>query len=306
MNNRNPADRGQELICFSSTEIVEEIDDVFGSFGFKDSRGNMVIEPQYASVGEFAWGLCPVCLARTWYTTPEGSRMYETHWGYIDTRGKTVIPMRFRQAWSFNRYGVAVVEEEYTSARYLIDTQGQKIDGSEFAFLSHYYSYYDRYLEFTDDLQGMYDDRCVMGVYDTKERRVIYQPAAEAAYPQDDNCIIVEEQGDKCSFDRRMRYIDSTGSDLYPWLSDKCFGAFERPDSAGFSIVTVCSYTRLPPEEIPSHYDDERLKYRCDRLRGVADGSGELVIPAEYDDIKRNGDGGFVCRKGEREKIVYL
>lgn len=110
------------LDSFSDTEIDWEIDDGFGHFGFKDLSGNVVIEPQYVWAGEFAHGLCPVNLNRTWYHTAEGNHFYENHYGYIDPLGKTVIPFKFEEAHNFNKYGVAVVSDD--TGTYMIDTAG--------------------------------------------------------------------------------------------------------------------------------------------------------------------------------------
>ena len=166
------------------------IDEIFGNYGFRDREGNIRIEPQYLSCGEFHCGLCPVALGRTWYRNEEGRRYYEMHWGYIDKTGKVVIPFRFREARSFNRYGVAVVRDEYTGNAYMIDTRGNAIPGTSYPDVSHYYEYEDRYIIISET--PMWDDGTV-GLYDTKARRVIYPPVANDFDVDGEDRIQVEE-----------------------------------------------------------------------------------------------------------------
>lgn len=134
-------DEGLEepLLAESTTEVVEEIDDIFGLFGFKNRAGEFVIEPQYAFAHNFTKGLAAVNLNRTWYKTEDGKRYYENHFGYINERGKTVIPFAYDGAWPFNKYGVAVVEDDAGSR--MIDMNGNVIPGMEEYSISHYYDY---------------------------------------------------------------------------------------------------------------------------------------------------------------------
>ena len=81
----------EKLISESTVEIEWEIDDGFGTFGFKNRAGEFVIEPQYAYAHQFTCGLAAVNLNRTWYKTEKGDRYYENHYGYINERGETVI-----------------------------------------------------------------------------------------------------------------------------------------------------------------------------------------------------------------------
>ena len=159
------------LISFTDREIQWEIDDGFGNFGFKDAHGNIVIEPQYAWAGEFRHGLCPVNLGRTWYRTPEGERYYENHYGYINEKGKTIIPFRFQEAHNFNKYGVAVVEDD--TGAYLIDTSGSEIEGTRFPYLEECVDDHERYILFSLTCDN---DGNQIGLYDTKERRVFCEP----------------------------------------------------------------------------------------------------------------------------------
>lgn len=77
-------------------------------WGFMDRSGTVVIAPQFAWVGDFAYGLAPV------ETTGDSS-------GYVDARGQTVMEGRFELTWSFSE-GLAPV---YRDGLYgYIDTTG--------------------------------------------------------------------------------------------------------------------------------------------------------------------------------------
>ena len=64
-------------------------------FGFIDTNGNVVIEPQFEDISEFSEGLAAVKL--------------NNNWGYIDKSGKIVIKCRFENAMDFKE-GLAPVK----------------------------------------------------------------------------------------------------------------------------------------------------------------------------------------------------
>ncbi|MEZ4805178.1 MAG: WG repeat-containing protein [Bacteroidia bacterium] len=81
-------------------------------FGFIDTSGKAVVEPNYKSVKNFENGLCPV-----------SSIGFRNYWMYIDKNGKIVLPGRYQSASEF-RDGLAVVLP-YGKEWQLIDTSGQ-------------------------------------------------------------------------------------------------------------------------------------------------------------------------------------
>ena len=287
-----------QLESFSTIEIETSDldDDVLGCFGFKDTEGNVVIEPQYASCGEFHCGLCPVAL-QTWYHTPEGKRYYLLHWGYIDQYGKTVIPFKYREAWSFNKYGVAVVHDEYGSDYYMIDTQGNKLPNTTYIEISHYYEYDTRYFEFSNIDDGEDNN---MGLYDTKERRILIPPNTQGTWEHSEDVICVEETGKLGYADYHQHYINSKGEELYPNLVNKGYGTVDRPNKDGYVVVSVFRWVELT-EDATQWSPMNGKKYRRCTLYGVVDLDGNVLIPPEYEEVKYTGDGVFECqlRKGD-------
>lgn len=171
----------------SIVEPVCEIDNMIGQYGFKNKEGEFVIEPQYAFAREFTNSLAAVNLGRTWYRTEEGKRYYENHYGYIDSNGKMIIGFQYDEAYSFNKYGVAVVYDIETGWR-LIDQTGQEVQGTRFSYLSPHYDYNDRFLEFS------YEERIgeeLVGIYDTKERNILMEPSVSSIRELSEDCILV-------------------------------------------------------------------------------------------------------------------
>lgn len=287
---------------FSSTEIEEDIDDVFGTFGFKDKDGNVVIEPQYLSCGEFHCGLCPVALGRTWYKTHDGKRYYEMHWGYIDKYGKVVIPFKYREASIFNKYGVAVVADEYTEHPYMIDTDGKEIPNTKYPYISQYYEYNDRFIKFSDVDDDHANDGDCYGLYDTKIRKVMYPPKASTFIEWDEDLILVYESGKLGGVDFHQHYINSKGEKLFPWLMNKGYATVKPPNEYGFAIISLFEFIEAP-EALSGYYTDDGKRCIRKEKYGVAGTDGELAIPAEYDKIKDLKDGSFECVRGE-EKII--
>jgi hypothetical protein len=203
------------LDSFTDAEVEWLIDEGFGHFGFRDLDGNVVIEPQYVWVGEFSHGLCPVNLKRTWYTTPEGKRYFEDHYGYIDTLGKTVIPFRYDEASSFNQYGVAVVSDK--SGMYMIDTEGNEIEGTRFPYVDTRIDYNDRYVEIAEIDSSTDDIGNNTGLYDTKDRKILRAPHYQIYCIYDDDSIIETEAVEGRSGDTYERILNSEGKYKYPW-----------------------------------------------------------------------------------------
>ena len=297
----------KELESFSTVEEIDEIDDMFGNYGFKDENGNVVIKPQYASVGSFCCGLCPVCINRTWYRTETGREYYEMHWGYIDTYGKTVIPHKFLEAHNFNKYGVAVVCDNYDEGSYLIDTKGNVIENSRFPYIREWYGCDERFLEVS--LNDDYGDSLRSfdgGMYDTKERKLLIETGIDGFIEYDEDCIMIYEEGKHRYGDFRCRFINSKGENIYPWQVGKGFSKVERPNKNGYSIVGVFEFYEKPCFNKAWREKPEYKYGNRKELCGVIDDKGEFVIPMEYDEIREKEENVFECRKGLEKTIIKL
>lgn len=262
----------EPLISESVETIKWEIDDGFGKFGFKNKAGDFIIEPQYAYAHEFTCGLASVNLNRTWYKSKEGHSYYENHFGYINERGETVIPFAYDEAWPFNKFGVAVVEN--TGGRgYIIDTGGKKIPGTEKMDFGHHYGYSDRYFSFkyVDNDAEFYDEAPV-GIYDTKEKRVLVEPSLDDFIEWDEDRIHVYGFVDNDREKGADNYLmNGKGERLFPWLYGKGFWGFDWPNESLVAIVAA------------------------NRKHGLYTSKERFLLPIEYDIIREISNNIFAC-----------
>lgn len=291
----------EKLIPESVTDIVYEIDDDFGQFGYKNKAGEFVIEPQYAFAHEFTYGLAAVNLNRTWYRTEDGHRYYENHYGYINERGETVIPFAYDEAWPFNKYGVAVVGDR--RRRYLIDSKGTIIPGTENLDIYSSYEYHSRFFEF--NYLSDPDDGPV-GLYDTKERRIMLEPSVDGFIEWNEDQILLYDRSSKMPGDFKQSYINSRGESLYPWLSGKGFSIVERPNRFLVARVANAVFTELPDDSCCPHFACGNKKYERKFLYGLYSPKGEFIVPPDYSAIVELTDTIFGCVKDETVTIVQL
>lgn len=279
----------------SIVEIEWEIDDGFGKFGFKNEAGEFVIEPQYAYAREFTNGLACVNLNRTWYKTEKGRRYYENHYGYIDGNGKTVIGFQYDEAYPFNKYGIALVSDLKTGW-HLIDTSGNEIPETRFAYISHYHDYDDRFIEFSYDKKAEYGDELV-GIYDTKERKILLEPSVEDIIEWNEDCIMVyERSGEYGPYDFRQYYINSKGEIVYPWLYNKGFSIVEIPDNNNVTAVAITEFMELTGNP-SSYFPHNGKKYSKKYIYGLYSSKSIFLLPMEYDEIKNLCGNVWGCLK---------
>lgn len=284
----------EHLHSFSSTPIDDsELDELFGTFGFKDDEGRVVIQPQYLSCGEFHHGLCPVALNRTWCKTPDGKEYYQMHWGYIDHTGKTVIPFKYERAYDFNKYGVALVVENPLAGVFLIDADGNRLPDSTHYYISPYYDYEDRFFEFSNiDCEENHN----IGLYDTKERRILIPPETLGAIEWTEYYIEVQQTdiGSTGILDSHYHIINSKGEELFPKLIEKRFNCIRRCNSEGLLFVGNCSFIKLP-DDATSWFPINGEKYEKVWHYGVCDTEGNILIPLKCEGIKEKGNRTFEC-----------
>ena len=294
------------LTPFSTVKIVDdEIDKLwYGNFGFKDENGTVVIEPKYFSCGEFSFGLCPVAIDLS-NSTPEQGAAADLRWGYINEKDEVIIPFKYREAREFNKYGAAVVQDEYDEGHYIIDVQGNTLFREEGVDVFHLQETYHRFFEYTK-ANGIIDEDDNWGAYDTKKKEVFLEPPKGDIIEWSEDEIEVFEIGANGPADFHQHYINSEKEELYPGLVNKGFNIVEKPNKDGFAIVGIFDWEELSAAFVNSSYFPVgNKKYHRKERYGVTDLQGKLVIPAEYNKIIDEKDGSFTCMKGkERTRIV--
>lgn len=293
----------RKLKAVSTVDLEFEIDDIFGHFGFKNQSGTFVIEPQYACASDFTCGLAAVNLNRTWYKTEDGRSVYENHYGYIDERGKTIIPFMYDEAYPFNKYEVAVVETLRETL--LIDTKGNVIPGTENYSFSHYYDFDTRFFEITYKSDCIYRDDELVGIYDTKERKVVIEPSIDCFTEVSEEEICVDVRvSEENHMDCRQYYINSNGEKLYPWLNENVFTVIEHPNKSMVSIVTVSKYIG-PDGQVESSFSKSCKDSKRVFMYGLYSRKG-LIVPLEYEKIIEVSENVFACLKDGVYTIMTL
>src|SRR5215831_1834657 len=76
---------------------------VSGKWGYVNSSGQLVVNPQFDEAEEFHEGRAAICLGncKSWESN-------DAHWGYIDASGKVVVAPQYGSAYAFNE-GLASV-----------------------------------------------------------------------------------------------------------------------------------------------------------------------------------------------------
>ena len=289
---------------FSAVDVFyDDLDGVeYGQYGFKNAKGEIVIEPQYWCCLGFSHGLAAVAWKGPSVRYGNGRVYNQELWGYIDKTGKIVIPVRFGRVSPFNKYGVAVVQDTWNDYDdyYLIDTTGKEIPGTRCRYLIDYYDYDERFLEFSNVDEGGCNN---LGLYDTKERRVVVPPRTGGVTAWDENNIEVSETGAYGYSDRCVHHINVKGEELYPDLVGKGFSVPKKANLNGHVIVSKTQFYRVD-DNVTSWNTIFGKKYRSTNLYGVVDVKGNILIPIQYENITDNKDGTFECSiNGEHEVI---
>jgi hypothetical protein len=159
-----------------------------GLWGFIDSTGEFVIEPQYVAAGPFSEGLAPVQLE-------DGGLV-----GYIDEAGETVIEPLFESAGSFGQGLAPVVTIDGGG---YIDETGELVLGP----------YEWQVFEFTDDGLALFSDGVLFGYLDT-DGEVAIEPQFTMAASFFEGAAPAQAEGDEL-----FGYIDTNGE----WIVEPQF-----------------------------------------------------------------------------------
>ena len=161
-------------------------------WGYIDTKGNMVIKPQFVRAEYFFDGL-----ARVWKPGAHGT--YASLWGYIDKTGKLVYETKFEEASDFSD-GMALVFYENKYA-YLTPTGKIAFEVSKRPNL-RLYSYSEGLAQFCDE-QGC-------GFMD-KTEKVIIEPRKEIVGNFHDGLAWFRLRGGDDNLHAKFGFIDKTG-----------------------------------------------------------------------------------------------
>lgn len=239
-------------------------------FGFADTAGNIVIEPQYLGAGAFGDGLAPVNIGRP-ETNGSGKTVMMSLIGYIDKTGKMVIEPKYSYGEAFSD-GMASIQtdEDYPHTGY-IDTNGTlQIDS---------YDYQYPFGDFKDGIAPILTGNGAAVI--DKTGAVLGEVAGAEYQPLENSTSASINSGYGFSdglfplFDVSMEYDADTG--FYPVGFINTKGEFTIPAQTGWKVCQgfsngLCMVYQGEDES------DLNNKY------GYIDTTGALVTPLMYSD----------------------
>jgi hypothetical protein len=246
--------------------------------GLIDKNGNVVVKPQYTTIGDFKDGLAVVSKAKPTPTPlkklPDTNRTYQSDdlFGFIDKTGKVVIELRYNNARAF-RDGVALVSTNDSNST-LINQAGKVLFRAE---TQHW----------ATDLGGIYavtEKNGRTGLIDKNGKR-----------------LLADEYDGITSFDNRNESYNYERNDDQEAETERFF-KISRDGKCG--VIDLKGNVIIPPifHEILS-YQNGHAVIGEDEKYGVADSHGKVVIKPTYDFVTAYDDL-MAVREGKNWKLI--
>jgi|GEM_PF-4880917 len=275
--------------------IVEDMmiitrDDPFSSseikYGFANSMGEIILEPQYTEVMAFREGLAAVNFGT----------LGEPSWGYVDKTGNTVIQPQFMEAWFFSN-GLAYVEKEFDPdfpgmSQGFIDTTGDMVIHGEVDGMGFPVGFCGR---FSDFYEGLAFSNIAGGTDNMTFNNTL---------------SLIDKQGGVVWTDLSSEY--STNN--FRAIGDGMFCILGKPNSngdapSGFMDMTGAVVIAPTMQWRPTSYFHEGLcsvrTYGADAREGFIDKSGNVVVEITYRCV-RDFSCGYAAVSENGSDFIYI
>lgn len=292
---------------------------IAGTWGFVDEAGKEVIAPQYIYANDFENGIAIVAKGK-WTIDPKWDNKYnqgrywteEELWGGIDKNGSEVIPCIFDEIKYFSDCSDIYMAHigGWESGRWgVIDQAGGWL--AEPVFADFGYDYHDGLITFYAQNESLDPDDVPMGVYDLKQKKVLFEPQfLDVSFLEDGDLLV--EIFDKALGRNIQKIIDRSGKErfksvysyIYTWkepyevvihdgTGDRC-GLIDKDGK----VILPCKY--------PAAWNGFLHERRCiifeeNGKQGVMDYDENVVIPAVYHEIHGGKDPFLTVRVGEKD-----
>ncbi len=303
---------------FMDLAYHSDYEQIAGTWGFVDEAGNEVIKPQYIYAYDFENGMAIVCkgkwtIDKKWDNECNQGRYWteEELWGAIDAAGNEIIPFIFDEIKFFNDVN-DVFMAHYGGWKEghwgVIDNRGNWLAEPIFEDLD--YEYYDGLFAFYADDKWNGDD-VPLGIYDVKQRKVIFEPQFFDVSFRDDGYIEVEIYDE--SLGRRIeKMIDRFGnerfhseySSIYGWkepfevvIRDENGDRHGLIDKDG-TVILPCKYD---VSWGGISYEQKLIIFERDGKQGVMDFDDNILVDPIYLEIHGMREPLLTVRTGDKE-----
>ena len=242
-------------------------------WGFVDTSGTFVIEPQFDEIQDFEHGLAAASIKR--------------NWGFIDHSGQWKIKNRFRQVRVFKE-GIAAVRGK--NGWGMVDENGKWVLKA-------------KYREVKDFEEGfaLVKDR-KWGVIDARGKWVVKPLYGELE--KIGEYFRVRDQG-------LFGYFSKTGQVIIPmeynWLGEMQEDKISFLENSKYGFMNVRREVIIPPAfDRATHFSEGLAAVNLDRKWGYIDGTGKWKIKAEYERALPFEKGlAFVAIRDKNRRLLW-
>lgn len=295
---------------YDDLEYFSDDNGVAGIWGFINENGDEIVKPQYIYAYDYDDGVAIVAKGE-WIINQDTGRYYaeEEVWGGINSNGAEVIPciydgIKFYSGCS--DYYIAHFGGWEDGAWGVIDRSGSWAAEPVFDDISY---------EYRDGLFAFYrsnscDDESLMGIYDLRQKRVLFEPQFLDVSFLADGDILVEVYDQRLG--RKVEKIinrngterfESEYSSIYTWETPyEVMIRSDGRDKHGFidkdgTVIVPCIY-----EAVWNGLDLEnrRFIFTENGKQGVKNFDGRTIIPATYLEILGKDKPFLTVRVGEK------
>lgn len=291
--------------------------EIAGNWGYVDEFGKEVIPPQFIYANDFNGGIAVVCKGK-WTIDPKwdyaghtGQYWHDEElWGAIDKDGNEVIPCMFDEIKFFNEGDALIVHTGgWEKGRWgVMDKQGNWL--AEPVFEAIGYDYNDGLFTFYAD-DRWDNDNTLLGIYDTEQKKVLFEPQFADVSFEDDGHIKVEFYDE--TLGRTIeKLIDRSGKEVFPseysyiytWKYPYEVVIREKDGSARSGLIDSAGNILLPCEfHAAFHGISYEYKFVVfvgeNNKKGLQDFSGKVILPAVYSEIYWHSGPLLIVRIGE-------
>ena len=304
---------------FMDLAYHSDYSEIAGTWGYVDEAGNEVIKPQYIYAYDFENGMAIVCkgkwtIDKKWDNECNQGRYWteEELWGAIDTAGNEVIPFIFDEIKHFDDSDVFMAHYGGWKEGHwgVIDNRGNWL--AEPIFKDIDYEYHDGLFAFYADDKWSGDD-VPLGIYDVKQRKVIFEPQFFDVSFRDDGYIEVEVF-DKDLGRRIEKMIDLDGNErfhseytsIYGWkepfevtIRDENGTRHGLIDKDG-TVLLPCKYDVAWGG---ISYEQRRIVFEQDGKQGIVDFDDNVIVEPKYLEIHGMTNPLLTVRVGDKDSF---